>query len=237
MFDLIQKTALDWQPLLHKALATMDENYLNQLTFSQNYLPKYTDIFAAFQQPLENTEFILLGESPYPRACSANGYAFWDAAVASLWSEKGLSKEVNRATSFRNLIKMLLIARGDLDKDLSQEAIARLDKTRYCQTATDFFSGLLKKGFLLLNATLVYDDAHFNQHTKAWRPFMNTLFNELAKTKPDISLILFGRIAAQFSDQRVFPALISEHPYNISFITNPHVLSFFRPLDLLIKNE
>ena len=44
----------------------------------------------------------------------ANGYAFWDAAVNELWSDNGLSKAVNRATSLRNFIKMLLVTEGAL---------------------------------------------------------------------------------------------------------------------------
>ena len=42
--------------------------------------------------------YVLFGESPYPRAQSANGYAFWDAAANSLWAEEGgLHQLLNRA--------------------------------------------------------------------------------------------------------------------------------------------
>ena len=98
-------------------------------------------------RPLSSVRTILFGESPYPREGSANGYAFWDAAVENLWSDSGLSKAVNRATSLRNFIKMLLLARGDLNHDFSQPAIAQLDKSTFHRTADEFFTGLLNKGF------------------------------------------------------------------------------------------
>ena len=97
-----------WHQILNKALQQVEPDYLRQLQSSLNWLPGIENLFAAFSQPLSSTRYILLGESPYPRKQSANGYAFWDGAVGSLWSPTGLSKEVNRATSLRNLIKMLL---------------------------------------------------------------------------------------------------------------------------------
>ena len=58
--------------------------------------------------------YVLFGES-LPRRASANGYAFWDAAVKIMVSF-GNSKTVNRATSLLNILKMLLIAEGCLKK-------------------------------------------------------------------------------------------------------------------------
>lgn len=233
---LLNNIQADWQPLIKQSLACMDVNYLETLLNNQNWLPGFNKMFAAFNLPVKSTRYILLGESPYPRPQSANGYAFWDDAVSTLWSPTGLSKEVNRATSLRNLMKMLLLARGDLQHDFSQEAIARLDKSVYWQTASEFFNGLIDKGFLLLNASLVYRDKEVNVHARQWRPFLNCLLDQLAE-KPDVKLILFGRIASMVNHIERFSCLISEHPYNISFITNPNVLTFFKPLDLLRTHE
>jgi uracil-DNA glycosylase len=71
-------------------------------------------LFAAFAQPLDRVRYVLVGEGPYPRAESATGVCFMDGAVGDLWSEAGLSKPVNRATSLRNFMKMLLVADGQL---------------------------------------------------------------------------------------------------------------------------
>ncbi len=230
---LLEQAHPQWRNILETALQTVDSDYLQQLPHAEHYLPKYKSLFAAFSLPLENMRYILLGESPYPRVKSANGFAFWDAAVASLWRSTGLSKEVNRATSLRNLIKMLLYARGDLSDDFSQEAIACLNKSAYIQTGSQLFNAFIQHGFLLLNATLVYSEGNIPWHARQWRPFMHSLLNQLAEFNPGLQLILFGRIAALVPEARLFPSLVAEHPYNISFITNPAVVAFFKPLDLL----
>jgi uracil-DNA glycosylase len=176
---------------------------------------------------------VLFGESPYPRKISANGYAFWDNAVDSLWSEQGLSKPVNRATSLRNFIKMLLIARGSLTTDTSQSAIAQIDKGGLVLTAKQFFEGMMNKGVLLLNASLVYAEGEVPYHARHWKPFMQKVLEQLALIKPTVQLILLGKIAGILPPNKLSVGLIAEHPYNISFVTNSNVIEFFKPLDLL----
>jgi len=230
---LLEQAHPQWQIILSNALETVDTHYLASLQLTEGYLPAFNALFAAFSMPLDSVQYILLGESPYPRAQSANGFAFWDNAVGSLWSEKGLSKDVNRATSLRNLIKMLLHARGDLIKDYSQKAIAQLDKSIYIDTASELFTALMDEGFLLLNASLVYSEGNVPYHARQWRPFMHSLLVQLSKLDKRMQLILLGRIAAQVPEASLFTGLVAEHPYNISFITNPSVLEFFKPMDLL----
>lgn len=237
MRELIEKTHQQWHDMLDKALYCMDEEYLANLHQNAAWLPGKEKLFAAFNCSPAQIKFLLLGESPYPRPQSANGYAFWDNAVGPLFSDKGLSLQVNRATSLRNLMKMLLVARGDLQGDCSQAAIARLDKSQYIQTAHQLFNGMMERGFLLLNASLVYRDNQVPYHSKQWQPFMNSLFNQLAQSYPDIQLILFGKIAAQVKNAELFSCLVAEHPYNLSFINNPDVIAFFKPLDLLSCHE
>ncbi len=214
----------------------MDNNYLAQLNQSSAWLPGPEKIFNAFSLPLEKVNYVLFGESPYPRAASANGYAFWDAAVDGLWSDTGLSKQVNRATSLRNIIKMLLVADNKLDpQQSSQEAIAKLDKLKMIQTNNELFNNLLNHGFLLLNATPVLHDKP-QKDARAWLPFMGELLNCLLEQRPKVKFILLGKIANTIDE--LIPEhkqynLYAEHPYNLSFITNTAVLDFFRPLHLL----
>lgn len=234
MHHLIKATHPEWHEILTTAFAAMDNDYLTSLAEQEDWLPGKKNLLATFTQPLSQVNYMLLGESPYPRAQSANGYAFWDNAVNSIWSEKGLSKEVNRATSLRNMIKMLLHARGDLTTSFSQEAIAALDKSLYCKTASQLFNSFIAQGFLLLNATLVFEPHKVNYHAKQWQPFMTSILMQLFKLKPTLKMVLFGRIAAQIPEAQVFDCLKAEHPYNLTFITNPDILNFFKPLDLLI---
>ena len=223
----------DWQPILDKALTTVDETYLKHLLDDEQWLPGLNSLFAAFSLPLSKLSYLLLGESPYPRKQSANGYAFWDNAVESLWSDQGLSKAVNRATSLRNIMKMLLIARGSLTNDTSQQAISEIDKECLIKSGAHLFQGMMEKGFLLLNASLVYSDGKVPYHARHWRPFMQSLLEQIAIIKPDVKLILLGKIAAIIPPNKLPVGLIAEHPYNISFINNVKVIEFFKPLDLL----
>ncbi|MFZ4076793.1 MAG: uracil-DNA glycosylase [Legionellaceae bacterium] len=226
-----------WQPLITKALQTLPDAYVKDLLLSEDWFPGEHAMLAAFSMPLSSVSTVLFGESPYPRRASANGYAFWDAEVQSLWSETGLSTSVNRATSLRNFIKMLLYARGDLSVDFSQSAIAALDKSHFYSTAEAFFKGLMSRGFLLLNATLVYREGEIAYHAKQWRSFILAVLDELAVHRSSVSLILLGRIALQIPGCERFRCLVAEHPYNLSFITNPEVSQFFKPLDLLVDHE
>lgn len=233
-YSFLNQYHSDWKKILTNSLESMDQNYLQQLINSSDWLPGITHLFAAFSLPLHKTKYILLGESPYPRSESANGYAFWDNAVDTLWSSKGLSKTVNRATSLRNWIKMLLVARGDLKMNYtSQECIANLDKHELVQTGEQLFNGMMDRGILLLNASLVYSPGKVPYHARNWKPFMNTFLSQLSLANPSIQLILLGKIAETISSNKLPVGLIAEHPYNISFITNQKVIEFFKPLDLL----
>ncbi|PJD93563.1 MAG: uracil-DNA glycosylase [Legionella sp.] len=223
----------EWHDLIEHSLSAMDQTYLQTLEQSEIWLPGRHALFAAFHQPLSATQYLLLGESPYPRKQSANGFAFWDAAVDGLWSETGLSKAVNRATSLRNLIKMMLYARGDLQQDFSQEAISRLDKSAYVQTLEQLFQQFLHQGFLLLNASLVYEPKRVPYHAKHWRPFMAQLLLSLSQKRPSLQLILLGRIAQKIAQKDAFSCFEAEHPYQLTFVKNPKVVDFFKPLNLL----
>ena len=223
----------EWQQILNTAIDVMDKNYLNQLLNDNNWLPGINNLFSAFSLSLSNTRYILFGESPYPRVESANGYAFWDNSVQELWSAQGLAKSVNKATSLRNLIKMLLIARGALREDTSQQAISEVNKQNLVHTAEELFRGMMNKGILLLNACLVYSEGKVPYHARYWHPFMNSVLEQLLLLNSSVQLILLGKIANNIPQDILSVGLIAEHPYNVSFITNQRVIEFFKPLDLL----
>lgn len=234
----LQKIHPSWQPIVKIALTKVDPHYIQELEEKPNWLPGANNIFNAFSIPLDNTRYIFFGESPYPRAQSANGYAFWDAKVHELWSADGLTKPVNRATSLRNIMKMLLVSEGLLDEaDTTQPAIAHLDKTHLIQTLDQLFEKLLQEGFLLLNASLaLLGDYKVNEHAKKWHGFIESLLTSLKLQKPDVQLVLLGNIAKIIQKMPIanhFPQIIAEHPYNISFIKNPKIRSFFNSFHLL----
>ncbi|MFZ6658674.1 uracil-DNA glycosylase [Undibacterium sp. TJN19] len=218
------------------------------------YLPDQARLFAAFSLPMESVRYILIGEGPYPRANSATGYCFMDGAVGDLWSDEeggGLSKKVNRATSLRNFMKMLLVASGDLQVDATTgNAIAgvsmqaRQTDSGFIRTLADLQNNLTRQGFLLLNASLVFrSDVAPAKDAKAWLPFLQAVLLALTKyqdgyKKPQVMLVLWGKIAEQLRQVPAVSAyqqICAEHPYNLSFIANQSMQDFFRPMHLLSK--
>ncbi len=240
-----------WRPALERGLAAVaaaDPAYLPALA-ADTYLPTRGRLFAAFALPKDAVRYVLVGEGPYPREESATGVCFMDGAVGALWSEAGLSKQVNRATSLRNFMKMLLVADGQLqENDTGGAALApvaaraRAD-AHTIQTLPQLQHNLTARGFLLLNAALV-----FRQHVapikdaKAWRPFLQTVLAELAAASSDArpTLVLWGKIAEQLQalpEAAQLPQAMAEHPYNLSFIGNKGMQGLFGGMRLLAVGE
>jgi len=228
-----------WESVLREAYAQLEEDYRKFLEEDRGYIPDRENYLNAFRTlPKEKVKYILFGQDPYPREESANGYAFIDARVKEIFSDKGLSKEVNRATSLRNFIKMALVARGNLGlSDLSQDAIASIDKTALISFIEELRINFEKNGVLLLNTALVFTDKKSSsRHVKAWQPFVRSLLKSLETQQP--KLILFGTHAKALKKNlplNGFETIELEHPYNHTFIANPKALELFGPMHLLDK--
>ncbi|MBJ7310759.1 uracil-DNA glycosylase [Rugamonas sp. CCM 8940] len=237
-----------WQTILTdglRAVQAADPAYLADLALD-DYLPTGQRLFAAFALPLERVRYVLVGEGPYPRAESATGVCFMDGAVGSLWSAEpggGLSKPVNKATSLRNFMKMLLVADGQLlaDNTAGAALAAVAERARggaAIQTLAELQAKLIGQGFLLLNASLVFR-GHVAplRDAKAWLPFFETVMAGLARqAAPTPTAVLWGKIAEQLNKLPVmqkFPQIVAEHPYNLSFIGNPRMHALFGPMRLL----
>lgn len=247
----LKKAHSSWIPVLREGLAAVERqtpDYFNRLV-QDDFLPTEDRLFAAFSQPFDAVRYVLVGEGPYPRAESASGYCFMDAAVGELWSEKGLSKPVNRATSLRNFIKMLLVADGKIPPDNTggdmMKAIAHQALNAgspFIRTLAEMQASMIDKGFLLLNASLVYR-AHVPaaRETKAWQPFLYSVLDALAGRKDHSekpTLILWGKMAERLMTLPfigAFNCVVSEHPYNLSFIQNRGMQALFQPLSLLYQ--
>ena len=246
--NCVDKAAPSWRPVLAQGLELMarQESAYLQVLSDGSFLPTGGRIFSAFSQPLEAVNYVLVGEGPYPRDQSATGVCFMDGAVGSLWSEQGLSKPVNRATSLRNFMKMLMVADGLLKSDATGgdsvapvAAKAMLPGSGFIQTLPELQQNLMDHGFLLLNAALVFR-SHVPpvKEAKAWRPLLETVFEALVERPgfPPPTLVLWGRIAQWLEDlpaARRFPKAVAEHPYNLSFIQNRAMQDLFGPMHLL----
>lgn len=242
ILEALSRADSTWQPVLLQgleAVARAQPGYLDSLA-NDAYLPTELRLFAAFALPRPQVRYVLVGEGPYPRAESATGVCFMDGAVGSLWCEGGLSKPVNKATSLRNFMKMLLVADGKLSADATGGAAmapvaARAGSDGLIQTLAQLQDNLIAQGFLLLNASLVFR-AHVAPaiDARAWLPFLQTVLAALAGTAP--TLVLWGRIAEQLRklpETERLPQLVSEHPFNLSFIRHPDMQALFGPMQLL----
>ncbi len=226
-----------WQDILQKSLNSLDSEYMKFLQKDEGYFPKYEHFLNVFKTlSRTHTKAILFGQDPYPREESAIGYAFIDGKVGDIFSHTGLSKEVNKATSLRNFIKMQLKAEGFLHVKPTQEDIANLPKENLIKTINELKNNFEKEGILLLNRALVFTNKKDTRlHVKAFKPFMKTFLGELKNEKLD--LILFGNEAKTIKEllplNHNFNLISTPHPYNISFIENEDVLGYFKNLKLM----
>ncbi|WP_300360874.1 uracil-DNA glycosylase [Hydrogenimonas sp.] len=227
-----------WREDILAAFETLDPEYRDFLERG-NCLPQKPRIFNAFKTlPKPQVRYILFGQDPYPRAESATGHAFIDGAVETIFSPTGLSKAVNRATSLRNFVKMALLAEGALrPDDLSQEAIAAIDKNGLIDSIDELRRNFERNGVLLLNAALVFEDKKSSaRHARAWQPFIRTLLSRLDE---GTELILFGGIAKtirKIPEAARFRQHLLEHPYNHTFIHNTDAHALFGPMRLLRRH-
>ncbi len=246
--DALRRVDPSWRPVVARgleAVALADPAYLPALAAAA-FLPTQGRIFDAFAQPLDAVRYVLVGEGPYPRDQSATGVCFMDGAVNELWSLSGLSKPVNRATSLRNFMKMLMVAAGLLQPDatggdavaaVAQRALAA-DST-FIRTLPELQHNLHSHGFLLLNAALVFrPDVAPLKDARAWRPLLEVVLEALSDRQEQSAptLVLWGKIAGWIDDLPAvahFPKAVAEHPYNLSFINNSAMQSLFGPMQLL----
>ena len=244
ILDALSCADPSWHPHLVKGLEAMmraDPAYLPALA-QEAYLPNGQRLFAAFALPLPAVRYVLVGEGPYPRAESATGVCFMDGAVGSLWSDAGLSKPVNKATSLRNFMKLLLVADGALQPgDTGGAAMAPVARKALqggsIQTLAELQANLTRQGFLLLNASLVFR-AHVAPviDARAWLPFLQTVLGALIGSGRAPTLVLWGKIAEQLKrlpETGQLPQCVSEHPYNLSFIDHAGMQALFGPMQLL----
>jgi uracil-DNA glycosylase len=256
--DALSLADSSWHVILKEGLEAMmlhDPNYLISLA-KDIYLPTEGRLFAAFAQPIQDVRFVLVGEGPYPREKSATGVSFMDGAVCNLWSFSvtgGLSKEVNKATSLRNFMKMLLVANGDLDQNkIDSQALAKVALkakkigSTWIQRLEELEDNLHQEGFLLLNASLVFRSTVAPVvDARAWFVFLEKVLQGLLthaklQSKNPPTLVLWGKIALKLEAVKGiedFPKAVSEHPYNLSFIQNATMQALFSPMHLLEKRS
>lgn len=247
--DALEKVHPEWLTPVKCGLYAIERSfpgYLQSLAKS-DFLPTENRIFAAFSRAPSEIRYVLVGEGPYPRPESATGYAFMDGAVQAIWldDESGFSKRANKATSLRNFLKMLCVTEGFLMADQTSGGAmaeilpkARLAGANLIRTLPELQCNLVENGFLLLNASLVFrKDVAPVKDGKSWMPFLREilLYLQNASSTPP-ALVLWGKVASEINkipEAASMSQLISEHPYNLSFIQNDLMQDFFKQFGLL----
>ena len=121
-------------------------------------------------------------------------------------------------------------------------AQANAPDSPWTQTRAELQHKLLGQGFLLLNAALVFRP-HVPplKEARAWQPLLQAVLVALAgqaqtRNSSLPMLVLWGKAAELLSAlpaNALFPRIVSEHPYNLSFIDHPGMQKLFGPMQLL----
>jgi uracil-DNA glycosylase len=124
--------------IINQVIETLEHDemlFLEKVLSDKTLIPRREDVFNGFNLPSQDVKYIIFGESPYPRIESATGHAFIDGKVKEIWGEEGLSKEVNKATSLRNLFKTALVADNIISPEKTTKAyIKNIDTTGFVNT-------------------------------------------------------------------------------------------------------
>lgn len=166
--------------------------------------PAKKDIFKAFRQCKYNDcRLIIVGQDPYPDG-RATGLAF--ANNASI-AENKLSPSLEKV-------------KDSLIHDIISWKSITFDQT---------LESWARQGVLLLNASLSVEPYRPLSHSLYWRPFMSSLFKNLAKKRTGMVYVLMGSQAkelARYINPMSNHILACEHPayYCRRQIAMPNIL-------------
>ena len=124
---------------------------------------------------------VVFGQDPYPRAESANGVAFWDAAKINF------TPRVSR-------VSVDVIARA-IVRDLGHP-----EQVDLLGTCEEFFKRTSEDGVLWLNTALTFDPSAAvpkAQHIKFWKPVLATIIADLVPK--DAIYVMIGKDAQKIN--------------------------------------
>jgi uracil-DNA glycosylase len=178
-----QEALSEFEPLLRDIEEKLD-------SAPNSYVPEKSLIMRAFQQPLEQTRVLIVGQDPYPTA----GHAI------------GLSFAVN--TDVKPLPRSLKNILIELKDDLGKAVTAEGDLSAWSQ-----------QGVLLLNRHLTTDLAEAGAHTEiGWSKFTDAVIRVLnRRLGRKLVAILWGNQAMQLAPELCDAVVISSaHPSPLS---------------------
>ena len=237
---LLRNVHCSWIELLSNALESVDSDFLDSLESSPNWLPGIDKCFAAFSVPRCDVKVVWLGESPYPRAESANGLSFCDDRIQNLFQNgRGLSSQMG--TSLRNILKAWFVATERLTIDnTNQRDICHMCRSGLIVEMSELFNRGQTHGWLWLNATLSFwpepseAQPSLGLQICKWLPLVETVLRDVSRRGARV--VLLGKFAEEFA-YMVNNPLIAPHPAirNRSFVRNAGMRSFLHEWRCLIE--
>ena len=223
-----------------KNITKEEKASLNNILNDKTLIPSNKDIFNGFNIPAKDVKYIIFGESPYPRIESATGYAFIDGKVKEIWGESGLSKEVNKATSLRNLFKTALVAENIISPDKTTKPYLKNINTEcFVNSMEELRVNLNNNGVALLNSCLSLRQGKVQRtDVNIWGNIIDKFLLDLFYQNKNITLVLWGNISKRIKDMdsfKYYQYIESEHPYNKSFIESKKMQSFLKEIKFLYK--
>ena len=150
---------------------------LNELLQTVTLCPEPKLLFQCFKQcDYNKLKVVFLGQSPYHQKNVATGLCF-----ANKKDTKKLSSSLQK---LKDAVE--LYCTDDLPFSTIDEVFPTLESWA-------------NQGILMLNSSLTTQLGDTGGHFLLWRGFVQKLFENIAKDKPDTIFVLFGNIAQSFS--------------------------------------
>jgi len=190
--------------------------------------------------PRECVKAVWLGESPYPRRESANGFSFWDANIQCVFRDSGeFSVGVNKATSLRNLFKAWFVATKRLQKDAtSKNHIRDMPKNGLVMNFPEVFKNGLREGWLWLNAGLsLYTGSNAEEKDVQicrWLPVVESVLQDASRRGAEV--VLLGTKARKF-ERNVDNPITFVHPRMEDFVGDKKVHKFLARWRCIIETN
>jgi uracil DNA glycosylase len=131
--------------------------------------------------PAHKWKVVVFGQNPYPRAESATGIAMFDNTFHD-WADS----QFGRVVSIRCIIKAAAMWKYGIAKKTPIADIRALLKKQDTVQPPEWFQAMLTQGVLLLNASLTASadgSLGTDQHTTFWRPVVETIVEEILRSK------------------------------------------------------
>lgn len=204
---------LGWKPFIDEHLRELlkieDEVVNNEI----NYTPDASKVLRFFNNDLEKTKIIILGQDPYPQAGVATGRAF-EVGTLKSWHQK------YKNISLKNIVRALYYAYfneyltyAEILRKIPDGPTLFLEETFDILPPDKIFENWEKQGVLLLNTSFTCEIGKPGSHQGFWNNFSNELLNFIASKNKELIWFLWGNHAKEITNKILIKnKYVSMHP-------------------------